>query len=118
MLLYFYSRNLGKSGLRVSCLGLGKYQGYHVGVDWEVGDWGEHQGSDWDQVETQSQVRRGFPTSMGPLLLLSLSCPTQPSPSLRPKSHCAHDALWGPSSRNKSDSKAHLRGRNLCVTHV
>jgi hypothetical protein len=40
VLLYFYSRNLGKSGLRVSCLGLGKYLGCLVGVAvrWETGE--------------------------------------------------------------------------------
>lgn len=35
VLLCFCSRNLGKSGLRVSCLGLGKYSGCYWGDGWE-----------------------------------------------------------------------------------
>lgn len=37
VLLCFCSRNLGKSGLRVSCLGLGKYSGCYWRDGWEGG---------------------------------------------------------------------------------
>lgn len=100
LFLCFYSRNLGKSGLRVSCLGLGKYSWYHVGWAgrWKVGE---------DTI-------KWLVYKSGPHLrwegLCDQPCPTPPSdpflpntaPCLSgPRSPGAHDALGGhPTERN------------------
>lgn len=114
VLLYFYSRNLGKSGLRVSCLGLGKYLGCHVGVRWEVGDWGGFQGVSGVQFGTQSQARRDFLTPLPHFPFWAF--PAQQALALSsPRSQCVHDGSRCPSSRKKPDVKAHRGGHGSRV---
>lgn len=87
VLLCFCSRNLGKSGLRVSCLGLGKYYGFYWRNRWEGGSLRGY------QRVTVMQVNQGLISEEGdwpalphfhselflPSIPLSLSMPRDPS---------------------------------------
>lgn len=84
----------------VSTLGIiwgwgGRWEREETGSDGRIG---------WDPVSGE----KGLPDQHCPISLLSLSRPTEPSPSLGPRSYCVHDALWGLSSRKKSDIRTYL----------
>lgn len=115
VLLCFYYRNLGKSGLRVSCLGLGKYWGCGVGVGWKVGDWGGHQGMIVVQARTWSQVRRRLPGQYCPTSPFSLSLPIM---TLSQGTTMFMVPYRGPSSIRQPNAKEHLRERDSCVTPI